>query len=232
MSTPSKIALVTGASRGIGRACAVELAKAGFHIVAVARSQRALEALDDEITGLGGQASLVPLDLKDYDGIDRLGGVIHERWGRLDALLAAAGSIGELMPAHQFPPKMFEETLAINLIANARLIRSMDPLLRAATGKAAFLTCTQGQSWQAFWGAAGAAKAGLENLVMAYAAEVAFTGVRVGLIDPGPVDTAIRAKAFPGEDKSTLATPQDVAPRIVATLLSGEAHGTRVSLQD
>jgi NAD(P)-dependent dehydrogenase (short-subunit alcohol dehydrogenase family) len=225
--TSAPLALVTGASRGIGRAGAVALAKAGYHVLGVGRSERALEKLDDDIRALGASATFAPLDLKDYDAIDRLGGVIFERWGRLDAVLAAAGTIGELMPAHQFPPKMFEEAIATNLIANARLIRAMDPLLRAAKGAAVFVTSPQGQTPQAYWGASGAAKAGLENLVQAYAAEVGFTGVRVMLAEPRPTDTAIRAKAFPGEAKDHLAKPEEIAAGLIALLQSG-ANGARV----
>ena len=228
MTTPP-IALVTGASRGIGRACALALAHAGYHVVGVARSQKALEALDDEITALGATATFAPLDLKDYDAIDRLGGIIYERWGRLDGLIAAAGVIGELMPVHQFPPKMFEEAIAANLIANARLIRAMDPLLRVAKGAAVFVTSPQGAQPQAFWGASGAAKAGLENLVAAYAAEIGFTGMRIMLAEPRPTRTAIRAKAFPGEDPTPLAAPEEIATGLVALLREG-AHGARVSV--
>lgn len=225
------IALVTGASRGIGRACALALARNGCHVVGVARSERALKQLDDDIAALGATATFAPIDIKDYDAIDRLGGVIHERWGKLDVLIAAAGTIGELMPVHQFPPKMFEESIATNLIANARLIRSMDPLLRAAKGRAVFLSAAQAQTPQAYWGASGAAKAGLDNLVLAYAAEVGFTGVRVALVDPGPTDTAIRAKAFPGEPKDGLKRPDAVADAIVRLLLSNAPpHAERITL--
>lgn len=229
----TRVALVTGASRGIGRACALSLAKAGYHVVAVARSQKALESLDDEITALGGSGTFAPLDIKDYDALDRLGGIIYERWGRLDALVAAAGSIGELMPAHQFPPKMFEEAVAVNLIANARLIRSLDPLLRMAIGRAVFLTCSHGAAPAPFWGAAAASKAALEALVLSYAAEVGFTGVRVNLVDPGPVNTALRYKAFPGEDATKLRMPEDVADAVVSFVLPAETrHGVRVVLHE
>ena len=228
-----KTALVTGASRGIGRACALALASRGYHIIGVARSQKALESLDDEIAAIGGAATFAPIDLKDYPAIDRLGGVIYERWGRLDLMVAAAGMIGELMPVHQFPPKMFEETVAVNLIANARLIRAMDPLLRVARGTACFLSCGRGQNPQAFWGAEGATKAGLENLVQAYAKEVQFAGVRAFLIDPGPVATALRAKAFPGEDTTVLGQPEQVAVRIVELLLDKDSlDRDRITLAD
>jgi NAD(P)-dependent dehydrogenase (short-subunit alcohol dehydrogenase family) len=227
-----RIALVTGASRGIGRACAVALARRGVHVVGVARSEKALQALDDEIAAFGGAATFAPLDVKDYPALDRLGGVIHERWGKLDLMIAAAGGLGELMPVHQFPPKMFEETIAVNLIANARLIRSMDPLLRAAKGRAAFLTSARASTPQAFWGAEGAAKAGLENLVRAYAAEAGFAGVQACLIDPGPTATALRYKAFPGEDQTTLKQPEDIGAQIVDLLMGGAGlNGARFVLQ-
>lgn len=228
---PMGVALVTGASRGIGRAAARALAKAGYHVVAVARSQKALEGLDDEIRKAGGAASLVPMDLKDYDAIDRLGGVIYERWGKLDALFANAAILGDLMTVADAQPKMFEETMATNVLANQRLIRSMDRLLRGASppGRALFVTSSVAQTPRPFWSAYGASKAALESMAMSYAQEVGFTGVRVNILDPGATRSVMRAKAFPGEDPMTLKSPDEVAP-LVVNLLSPDTtrHGERV----
>ncbi len=234
MTTPaSGVALVTGASRGIGRSAARALAAAGYHVVAVARSQKALEGLDDEIRKAGGQASLVPMDLKDYNAIDRLGGVIYERWGKLDALCANAGHLGELMQVGEAQPKMVEEVFATNVLANQRLIRSVDKLLRLATppGRAVFLTSGAAANPRAFWGPYGASKAALEVLVQSYAAEVAFTGVKANLLDPGATRSTMRAKAFPGEDQNTLKSPDVVAVKIVEMLAPDyAAHGSRIVL--
>lgn len=218
MSEP-RLALVTGASRGIGRAVALTLAQRGFRIVAVARAQRALEELDDAIRAAGGDATLVPLDLKDGDGVDRLGASIYERWGKLDALVACAGVLGPLTPAHQATPGVMSEVLTINLLANHRLIRAMHPLLRAAeAGRALFVTSGAVQRPRAYWGPYAASKAGLEALVKCYAAEVAITPIRVNLFSPGATRTAMRAKAYPGEDPMTLKTPEDVAAQIAPLL--------------
>jgi NAD(P)-dependent dehydrogenase (short-subunit alcohol dehydrogenase family) len=217
----ARVALVTGASRGIGRAVALELARAGWRVICVARSQKALESLDDEIKALStsAEATLVPLDLKEFDAIDRLGAVLHERFGKLDALAACAGVLGALTPAHQAEPRMMEEVFAVNLHANQRLIRALHPLLRASSaGRAVFISSAAAHNQRAYWGPYAASKAALEALVMAYAAEIAITPIRANLFEPGPVRTAMRAKAFPGEDPATLATPEDVAPHIAALL--------------
>jgi NAD(P)-dependent dehydrogenase (short-subunit alcohol dehydrogenase family) len=232
--TAQPVALVTGASRGIGRAAARALAQAGYHVIAVARSQKALEGLDDEIRKAGGEgASLVPMDLKDFPAIDRLGGVIHERWGRLDALCANAGHLGELMQVPEAPPSMVEEVFAANVLANHRLIRSVDPLLRAAEpkGRAVFLTSGAVGHSRAFWGVYAASKAALEALALAWAAEVGFTGVKVNLLDPGATRSAMRLKAYPGEDQATLKSPDVVAVKIVEMLAPDYApHAGRVVL--
>lgn len=233
MSGAGKVAVVTGASRGIGRAVALDLARAGFHVVAVARSQKALESLDDEITALGAGASLVPMDLKDFPAIDRLGGVIYERWGKLDALAAVAGSLGELTPVFDAPPAMMEEVMATNLLANHRLIRSLDPLLRSApAGRAVFVTSGAAINTRAYWGPYGASKAALEALVNAYAAETAITAMKINLFDPGRVRTAMRAKAMPGEDPMTLPSADEVAPAIT-DLLGPDCvvHGQRIRFE-
>lgn len=233
MST-EKIALVTGASRGIGRAAALALVQDGWHVVATARAQRALEQLDDEIKAAGGSASLVPLDLKEGDAIDRLGGVIYERWARLDGLAACAGVLGPLTPAHQATPGVMAEVMAVNFLANHRLIRAMHPLLRAApAGRAVFLTSGAARSRRAYWGPYAASKAALEGLVESYAKEVAITPIRVNLLNPGPTRTAMRAKAFPGENPDTLKPPEDVARFIVALLSHAhEANGEIVNCDE
>lgn len=233
MSDEKPIALVTGASRGIGRAVALLLAKRGWRVVATARAQKALEKLDDEIRAGGGEATLVPLDLKDHDGIDRLGAALFERYGRLDGLAACAGVLGDLTPVAQARPPMMNEVIAVNLVANQRLIRSMDPLLRLApAGRAVFATSGVAQHPRGFWGPYAASKAGLEALVQIYAQEVALTNIKVNLVNPGPTRTTMRYKAFPGEDQNTLATPEDVAP-VFADLLAPTStrHGEVVKFE-
>ncbi|HEY8353136.1 MAG TPA: SDR family NAD(P)-dependent oxidoreductase [Sphingomonadales bacterium] len=207
-----KIALVTGASRGIGYAVARRLAREGAHILAVARTAGALEELDDAIQAEGGSATLAPLDLKDFDGIDRMGGAVAERWGRLDILVGNAGILGTLGPLSHIKPKVWDELLAVNLTANWRLIRSFEPLLRAAPhGRAVFVTSGVAQSHRAYWGGYATTKAALEAMVKTFAAECAKSNVRVNLVNPGATRTAMRAQAMPGEDPATLPRPDDVA---------------------
>ncbi len=214
-----RVALVTGASRGIGRAVALELARRGWRIVAVARAQKALEKLDDDIRALGGEATLVPLDLKDYAGIDQLGAALFERHGKLDGLAACAGVLGAVMPAHQVTPSVMDDAMGVNVISNYRLIRSMHPLLRASdSGRAVFLTSGIATKPLAYFSPYAASKAALDALVKTYAAELNITPIRANLFSPGPVRTAMRAKAFPGEDPMTLPTPADVAPEIADML--------------
>lgn len=218
-STGKRLALVTGASRGIGRAVALQLARDGWLVICAARSQKALERLDDEIKPAGGEASLAVLDLRDYASIDQLGGAIYERHGKLDALAACAGALGSLTPAHQATPAIIEETIAVNFIANQRLIRSLHPLLRASdAGRAVFLTSGASKNPRAYWGPYAASKAALDAYVLSYAGELNVTPVKANLFNPGPTRTAMRAKAFPGEDPLTLPTPEEVAPAIVAML--------------
>lgn len=234
MSTHEKrIALVTGASRGIGRAVALELARRGWRVVCVARAQKALEKLDDDIRALGGEATLVPLDLKDYAGIDQLGAALFERHGKLDALAACAGALGSLTPAHQATPSIMEETIGVNFMANQRLIRSMHPLLRESdAGRAVFLTTGVVRDPRAYWAPYAASKAALEVLVQCYAAELNITPIKANLFSPGPVRTAMRAKAFPGEDPMTLPAPDEVAPSIVEMLEPAySANGETVRFQ-
>ncbi|HTT81963.1 MAG TPA: SDR family NAD(P)-dependent oxidoreductase [Rhizomicrobium sp.] len=214
-----RIALVTGASRGIGRAAAKALAAEGAHVVLVARTVGALEEVDDEIRGSGGTATLVPLDVKDFSAIDRLGATIFERWGRLDALLGNAGVLGTLTPLAQLNPKIFAECLDVNVTANWRLIRSMDPLLRrSGAGRALFITSGAARRFRAYWGGYAMSKAALEAIVLTYAAECAETSVAANLLNPGPLRTRMRQKAMPGEDPDSLDPPEAVAPLILDLL--------------
>lgn len=214
-----RIALVTGASRGIGRAVAVELARRDWHVIAVARAQKALEALDDEIKALGASATLIPLDLRDLNAIDQLAAPLFERYGRLDGLASCAGALGSLTPAHQATPSLMDETITVNFLANQRLIRALHPLLRASdAGRAVFLTSGASKNPRAYWSPYAASKAALDALVISYAAELNVTPVKANLFNPGPTRTAMRAKAFPGEDPMTLPTPEDVAPSIADML--------------
>ncbi len=215
----ARIALVTGASRGIGRAVAIELARQGWRIVAAARSQKALESLDDEIKAAGGEATLVPLDLRDFAAIDALGAALFERFGKLDGLAACAGALGALTPVHQATPSVMDEVIGVNFTSNWRLIRAMHPLLRASdAGRAVFVTSGASKNPRAYWGPYAATKAALDALIASYAAEIEITPMKANLFNPGPTRTAMRAKAFPGEDPMTLPAPEEVAPQIAAML--------------
>lgn len=214
-----RIALVTGASRGIGYQIAKCLGQQGAHVIAVARTVGGLEELDDEIRAAGGTATLVPLDLKDFEAIDRLGGAIFERWKRLDILVGNAAQLGVLSPVGHIAPKVFDETLAVNVTANWRLIRSFDPLLRQSdAGRAVFLTSADAHACKPYWGLQAATKAALEALVRTYAEEMRKMTVNVNLFDPGAVRTSLRAKAMPGEDPLHLPRPEDVVPPILHLL--------------
>ena len=215
----NKVALVTGASRGIGQAAAKALAAAGAHVILVARTVGGLEDIDDEIQKAGGSATLVPLDLKDGAALDRLGASIYERWGKLDAFLGNAGVLGAVTPLTHLEPKLFQELLDVNVTANWRLIRSLHPLLRASeAGRALFVTSGAARKHTPFWGGYAMAKAALESLALTYAAECAGTNIKVNLLSPGPLRTTMRARAMPGEDPQTLAPPDAVAPLIVDLL--------------
>lgn len=214
-----KVVLVTGASRGIGYAAAIEAARRGAHVVAVARTVGGLEELDDEIQDLGSAATLVPLDLRDGDAIDRLGAAIFERWGALDGLVANAGQLGVLSPLPHVKPEDFDKVMAVNVTANYRLLRATDLLLRQSTaGRAVFVSSSASRSAKPFWGLYAASKAALDALVKSYAGEVAQTKVRVNAFYPGAVRTAMRAKAMPGEDPQTLPKPADIAPKLIDML--------------
>jgi len=212
----SRIALVTGASRGLGHATALALAREGAHIVALARTQGALEELDDAIQAIGGSATLVPLNLTDLDGIARLGAALHERHGKLDILVGNAGVPGPSSPLGHIEMKLWSDTLAVNLSANFQLIRCMEPLLRASdAGRAVFVTSGSAHKTPAYRGPYTASKAALDALVRVWAAETATTPIRANLFDPGPVRTRMRATVMPGEDPETLPTPEEVAELIV-----------------
>ncbi len=231
MSQPlsGKIALVTGASRGIGRAVALELAKAGAHIVATARTVGGLEELDDEIRKLGGTATLVPLDIKDFPALDRLGASLFDRFKKLDVLVGNAGLLGELTPVGHIDPKSWDDVMAVNLTANYRLIRSLDPLLRASdAGRAVFITSGVARNVRAYWGLYAATKAGLNALVAAYAGELGKTNVKANLFNPGPIRTRMRAKAMPGEDPMTLDTPEQVAEALLPLCLASCTENGRI----
>jgi NAD(P)-dependent dehydrogenase (short-subunit alcohol dehydrogenase family) len=214
-----RVALVTGASRGIGHAAGRALAAAGAHVILVARTVGGLEDLDDEIQKAGGHATLVPLDLKDFAALDRLGASIYERWGKLDAFLGNAAVLGPVTPLSHINPKQFQELVDVNITANWRLIRSLDPLLRQSdAGRVVFVTSGVARRHMPFWGGYSMSKAALESLALTYAAECAGTNVKVNLLSPGALRTNMRARAFPGEDPQTLETPDAVAPLIVDLL--------------
>ena len=211
-----RIALVTGASRGIGFATARALARAGAHIVATARTQGGLEELDDEIRKEGGSATLVPLNLTDSDGIARLGAGLHERYGKLDILVGNAGALGPSSPIGHIELKTFNDVMAVNVSANFQLIRCMEPLLKQSdAGRAVFITSGAANKATAYVSPYAASKAALETLARAWAHETANTAIRVNLFNPGPVRTRMRATLMPGEDPATLDTPEQVAEFIV-----------------
>lgn len=227
MSKPlsSRIALVTGASRGIGYATAIALAKAGAHVVALARTVGALEELDDEVNKAGSAATLVPLDLKDLDGIARLGAALNERFGKLDVMVANAAILGPLSPLSHVDPKAWSELIAVNVTANWQLIRCMEPLLQKSdAGRAVLVTSRASSSATAYWGPYATSKAALDMMGRTWAAENTITNLKINLFDPGAIRTRMRATAFPGEDPNTLKTPDVVAEKIVSLCLPDVAE--------
>jgi NAD(P)-dependent dehydrogenase (short-subunit alcohol dehydrogenase family) len=225
-----RIALVTGATRGIGRAVALAYAREGAHVIVTGRTSGALEDVDDEIRAAGGQsATLVTLNLKHAEKLDALGPTLFQRFGRLDVLVGCAGVLGNLSPLGHITNDIWTETLEINLTANWRLLRTLDPLLqRSEAGRAIFVSSGAAQAKNAYWGPYAVSKAGLEALVKTYAHEVASTAVRANLINPGPIATRMRAKAFPGEDPKTLKTPEDIAPLFVDLALAECPHNGKI----
>jgi len=217
-----KIALVTGASRGIGYFTALELAKAGAHVIACARTVGGLEELDDAIKAVGGSATLVPFDLADMEAIDRLGGSIFERWGKLDILVANAGVLGVISPIGHIEAKVFEKVMNINVNATWRLIRSVDPLLtRSDAGRAVIMSSGAAHKCRPFWSAYSASKAAVEALARTWAGETQSTPLRITSVDPGATRTAMRAQAVPGEDPMSLPHPSEVAKAILPLLGPG-----------
>lgn len=204
----NRIALITGASRGIGAAVAVRLAREGAHVILVARTQGGLEEVDDAIRAQGGQASLVPMDLRDFDAIDRLAAVIGERYGKLDILVGNAGVLGALSPMSHYEPKTWHQVIDINLNANWRLIRDFDAMLRLSdAGRAMFVTSGVARITRAYWGPYAVSKAALEKMVLSWAVELEKTNVRANIVDPGRVRTGMRKQAYPGEDPSANPDP-------------------------
>ena len=207
-----RICLVTGASRGIGRAIALRYAREGADLILTARTVGALEELDDEIRAINGKTSLlVPMDLRNFDTIDQLGAGLYERYGKVDVLVGNAGILGQMSPLTHTDPKAWQEVIDVNLTANWRLIRSIDPLLRqSSAGRAIFVSSGVARDVRAYWGAYAVSKAALEMLVGIYAKEIQQSNVRANIIDPGRTRTRMRAAAYPGEDPMTLRTPEEI----------------------
>jgi NAD(P)-dependent dehydrogenase (short-subunit alcohol dehydrogenase family) len=229
-SLDGRVALVTGASRGLGAACAVELARRGARVVLLARTEGALEEVDDQVRAVGGEATLLPLDLADGAALDRVGPSLYARFGRLDMLVHAAGALGRLTPAPHIQPKDWDAALAANLTAAWRLMRTCGPVLEASdAGRAVFATCERAAVPRAYWGAFGATRAGMDHLVLAWAAETAGTALRINLFEAPPMRTRFRANAYPGENPAALPTPEQVAPQLAGLCEPGETgHGQRV----
>jgi len=212
-----RVALITGASRGIGAAVAVRFAAEGAHVILMARTVGGLEEVDDAVRAAGGTATLVPQDLRRLDELERLGPVLLERFGRLDVLVANAGILGGLTPVAHMDPTKWDEVMAVNVAVNHRLIRTLDPLLRASdAGRAIFVTSGAGATPRAFWGAYAVSKAALDMMVRIWAEEVRQTSLRVNLLSPGAIRTKMRAEAFPGERPDTLPPPEEITEAFVA----------------
>ncbi len=212
-----RIALITGASRGIGRAAALAFAKEGAHVIAMARTQGALEELDDSIRAVGGQATLVPADLKDMDGIDRLGPALLERWGKLDIFYGNGALLGPISPLGHIVAKEWDDVMLVNVTANFRLIRILDPLLqRSDSGRVILMSSAAAWKHRPYWGPYSVSKAAVEALGHTYAQEVASTHIKVMMVDPGPLRTDMRATAVPGEDPMSLREPTELTQHLVA----------------
>ncbi|MGC6511701.1 MAG: SDR family NAD(P)-dependent oxidoreductase [Parvibaculales bacterium] len=214
-----RLALVTGASRGIGRAVALALAAQGDHVLLIGRDETSLTSVYDEISDAGGDATGVPLDVTDYAALDRLGAIIAEKWGRLDSLVGNAALLGPMSPVAHIAGEEFEKLMAVNVTANARLIQSMEPLLLASdSGRAVFVTSGVAESAKPFWGGYATSKAALNTLVRCWAHEQQGTNLKINLLSPGPVRTAMRAKAMPGENPDSLTRPEELAPLFLEML--------------
>lgn len=230
-----RIALITGASRGIGRATALHFAREGAHVLLLARKKKSLEPVDDEIKAAGGTASLIPLDLADGKKIDPLGPALYERFGRLDVLVGNAAILGGLRPLTHISSETWDRVLAVNVTANWRLIRTLDPLLRRSdAGRAIFVTSSGvAYSGRAYWAPYSVSKAALETLAKTYAHETADSPIKVNIVDPGATATGMRAEAYPGEDQATLLTPDSVARTILRLALPGTTQtGQIVGVKD
>ncbi len=218
----NKTALITGASRGIGAAVAKALAAEGAHVILVARSVGGLEEVDDEIQNMGGQATLVPLDLTELNAIDSLAAPLYDRWKKLDILVGAAATLGKLTPVPQYDPKLWEDVFKLNFHANWRLLRALDPLLRnAEQGRALFVTSSEANLGKQFWAGYASSKAALQEMIRTYAAETAKTNLKVNLIDPGPTATKLRLSAYPGEDQSNLPSADEQTDKFLNALSEG-----------
>jgi NAD(P)-dependent dehydrogenase (short-subunit alcohol dehydrogenase family) len=224
-----RVAVVTGASRGIGYVLAREIARAGAHVVAVARTVGGLEELDDEIRAFGGAATLVPVDLTDFDALDRLGKALYERHGKLDILVGNAGILGPISPLGHVAPKDWDKVMAVNVTANWRLIRSLDPILRLSdAGRAVFLTSGAAHRIRAYWGPYAVSKAALEAMVVTWARESEITSIKANLLNPGPLRTAMRAQAMPGEDADALDRPDVLVPTVMRLISPALEESGRV----
>jgi NAD(P)-dependent dehydrogenase (short-subunit alcohol dehydrogenase family) len=228
-----KLALVTGASRGIGAATAEALAAAGAHVILVARTVPALEAVEERIHGAGGSATIAPLDLTDGESIGKLAGAVAERWAKLDVLVLNAAMLGSLTPVQDIDPKEYSRLLSLNLLANQAMIAAFDPLLRKASqADIVALTSSVAAEPRAFWGAYGSSKAALETLLGAYADETAFLGrLRVHVVDPGATRTRMRALAFPGEEPDSVKPPEVAAQAIVERILADAPTGEKMRVE-
>ncbi len=224
-----RVVLVTGASRGIGYFTAIEAAKRGAHVIAVARTTGGLEDLDDHIQAASGSATLVPLDIADGDAIDRMGGSIFERWGKLDGLIANAGLLGVLSPVPHLAPKEVDKVFSVNVTANFRLLRSLDPLLRQSdAGRAVFVSSSAAESANPYWGLYAASKAAVNAMTKSYAGEMAKSEVNANVFYPGAVRTGMRSKAVPGEDPDSLPHPREIAPALVDMIVSRNTNSGQI----
>ena len=233
-SLNGKLILVTGASRGLGRATALACAKAGAELIITARTVAGLEELDDEIKSFGGKATIVEMDALDFEAVPRLAGAIHQKWGRLDGFVANAGQLGQLAPLPHIDADVFERTLQVNLTSIWHQIKSFDVLLRAApAGRSVLVSSSVAHGGRAFWGGYAISKAGLEAMGRIWAAESEQTNLKINILNPGAMATPMRAAAFPGEDQKTIPSPGDVAPIIVDMLSPNfSEHGTLISARD
>lgn len=224
-----RVVLITGASRGIGYFAAIEAAKRGAHVIAVARTVGGLEEVDDEIQSVGGSATLVPLDLADGDAIDRMGGSIFERWGKLDGLIGNAGLLGVLSPVGHIAPKEVDKVFNINVTANFRLLRSLDPLLRQSdAGRVVFVSSSAAESGKPYWGLYGATKAAVNAMTKSYAGENANSLINANIYYPGAVRTGMRAKAVPGEDPLSIPHPREIVSSLVDMVSPSNAKNGEV----